>query len=147
MTLLTPIEAARFWTKVEMKGKYECWEWRAAKEAGYGRFGRRDATSQAHRISYENLVGPIPEGLVLDHLCRNRSCVNPEHLEPVTIGENVLRGETLPAKLKARTHCINGHEYSLANTHWLNNKRFCRACNRERMQRARDKKKESNNAA
>ena len=68
----------------------ECWEWRAfIRPNGYGQFNKNE---YAHRVSYEEFVGPIPEGLVIDHLCRNRSCINPEHLEPVTQHENLLRG-------------------------------------------------------
>jgi hypothetical protein len=68
-----------------------------------------------HRVVYEALVKPIPVGLVLDHLCRVRHCVNPAHLEPVTQRENVLRGETAPAANKAKTHCVRGHPFSGQN--------------------------------
>jgi hypothetical protein len=84
-------EADRFWEKVDKSG--ECWLWQAGKCAGYGRFfvpGSRPVP--AHRWAYEALVGPIPDGLVIDHLCRNPACVNPAHMEPVTIVENVRRG-------------------------------------------------------
>ncbi|WP_414654556.1 HNH endonuclease signature motif containing protein [Intrasporangium sp.] len=77
-------------------------------------------------------MGPIPEGLVLDHLCRNRACCNPAHLEPVTIRENILRGE--PAN---RTHCPHGHAYTPENTRIDNNMRSCRTCIRERARRRR----------
>jgi hypothetical protein len=90
----------RFWSKVDDSGSRGCWEWLAAKErTGYGTFfcrhviGRGTAIPErAHRVAYELLVGPIQAGLTLDHLCRNRGCVNPAHLEPVTRGENVRRG-------------------------------------------------------
>ena len=72
-------------------------------------------TMPAHRYAYEELVGPIPEGLQLDHLCRNRSCVNPDHLEPVTCRENLRRGETLNAANLAKTHCPAGHPYAGEN--------------------------------
>lgn len=89
-----------------------CWDWTGNIQgaAGYGRIhvGHRTST-YAHRLSYEAFVGPIPEGLVIDHLCRNRRCVNPAHLEPVTNGENVRRGEGCGAQYAKRTHCARGH--------------------------------------
>lgn len=82
----------RFWRWVE-RGE-GCWLWLASTDTkGYGLFGAEGKLSKAHRYAYELLVGPIPEGLVLDHLCRVRHCVNPDHLEPVTTYENILRGE------------------------------------------------------
>lgn len=87
----------------------------------------------AHRVVYEELVGPIPDGLMLDHLCRVRHCVNPEHLEPVTNRENVLRGEGHSAKAARATHCLKGHPYAGENLRILSNGwRRCRACHRER---------------
>jgi hypothetical protein len=107
-----------------------CWEWTGAHHRrGYGTFGvggRR--TMLAHRFMYELLVGPIPDGLVLDHLCRNTSCVNPEHLEAVTQAENLRRAVRLPI-----THCKHGHEYDEANTAYNPaGARRCRECNRIR---------------
>lgn len=91
--------ADRFWRMVRSAKPGECWEWVGSRRAGYGRMavGRpaglpRDTVITAHRIAYEMLIGPIPEGLVIDHLCRNKSCVNPAHLEAVSQRENVLRG-------------------------------------------------------
>jgi hypothetical protein len=96
----------------------------------------------AHRWSYETFVGPIPDGLHLDHLCRNRSCVNPDHLEPVTIRENLLRGVGPSAKHAKKTHCPQGHPYAGDNlyVHPTKGMRFCRTCGRER---ARLKRRDS----
>lgn len=69
-----------------------------------------------HRVSYESVKGPIPEGLVIDHLCRQRSCVRPDHMEPVTLKVNVLRGSSIFAKRARQTHCQNGHEFTPENT-------------------------------
>lgn len=83
--------ATNFWKKVDRRGPDECWPWLAGQCIGYGRFVDRGVTVWAHRFSYELCVGPIPEGLVIDHLCCNTRCVNPAHLEPVTSRENTLR--------------------------------------------------------
>lgn len=120
----TSVEA-RFWSKVQ-KGDL-CWTWIGGTfTEGYGAFspaaGRR---VRAHRYAYELVVGPIPEGLVLDHLCRNILCVNPAHLEPVTSGENVLRGEGPPAKRARQTHCKRGHPLSGPNLHIDNHGYSC----------------------
>jgi hypothetical protein len=101
---------------------------------GYGQVVRRPRKYQAHRYTYEQVVGPIPEGLDLDHLCRNRACCNPDHLEPVTRRENCLRGlcgHITGAKNKAKTHCPQGHEYNEANTRYCKGERSCRVCARE----------------
>jgi len=75
-----------------------CWNWTACKSRGYGRFGstksNKGKSHRAHRYAYQTIIGEIPEGLVLDHLCRNPGCVNPQHLEPVTQKENIRRGDT-----------------------------------------------------
>lgn len=95
---------------------------------GYARLCWNAKKVYAHRIAYQLLVGPIPEGMQLDHLCRNRRCVNPDHLEPVTHAENVRRGLS-GAYLRARTHCPKGHPYDQANTYVSNSgSRNCRAC-------------------
>lgn len=104
---------ARFMSKIDKTAT--CWLWIGGLDAyGYGQFDRHD---KAHRVAYEMLVGPIPEGLVIDHLCRVRRCVNPEHMEPVTHGENNLRGIGPAAVHAAQTHCIRGHEFTPENTY------------------------------
>jgi hypothetical protein len=131
-------EAARFWPKVSGAGTDDCWLWVAAKTNGYGRFAlRKCAVAMAHRVAYHNLVGPIPDGLVLDHLCRVPECVNPAHLEPVTIGENVMRGETRPALQAAQTSCMRGHEFTPENTYTWRTRRYCRACHVRRQRERR----------
>jgi hypothetical protein len=106
-----------------------CWIWQLSKVHGYGQGkppGRRQ--EQAHRFSYRAFVGEIPDGLHLDHLCRVRECCNPEHLEPVTPQENVRRA--LPFMVwPKKTHCKNGHEFTLENTYYFRNgSRACRKC-------------------
>lgn len=101
----------RFWEKVEEQG--ECWVWVAGKDwDGYGIFSVGYSSPRAHRYAYEQLVGPVPAGLELDHLCRNRACVNPAHLDPVTSRVNTLRGESPPSVNAVRVECINGHPLS-----------------------------------
>lgn len=115
-----------------------CWEWTGTKDRGYGYVAHNGKTTQAHRAVYEELVGPIPSGLQIDHLCRNRSCVNPKHLELVTQRVNILRGEGLTAQNARKTHCAKGHEFSTANTYHRksNGVRECAACRRTWHKRA-----------
>jgi hypothetical protein len=101
----------RFWRHVVRDPDTECWEWTAArKNGGYGSFAIGKGNVYAHRFAYEMLVGPIPEGLELDHLCRNRGCVNPDHLEPVTRQVNVLRG-LVPEQTRQRNLTNNPNPY------------------------------------
>lgn len=123
-----------------------CWTWNGSRTSnGYGRVRRVQKLWSVHRYVYELLLGPVPEGLVLDHLCRNRACCNPAHLEPVTFRENVLRGEG-PAALHARkTHCLRGHALTAENLIPGRGYRQCRICwraldrdkHRKRRQKAR----------
>jgi hypothetical protein len=125
-------QVERFWAKVVKSDG--CWLWTAAlSTGGYGRAYFDGRVQQAHRISYELLVGPIPEGLHIDHLCRERHCVNPSHMEPVTPGENVLRGVG-PAALHAQMdNCTHGHPLSGENVRIdANGWRSCMACDRRR---------------
>ena len=119
--------AQRFWEKV-IKTE-TCWLWVATTAtAGYGTFRVQRRSIRAHRWAYEQLVGPIPKGLVTDHLCRVRRCVNPAHIELVTIGENVLRGNAPSARQARQTHCKRGHELSVSNIYMYDGARICRAC-------------------
>lgn len=137
----------RFWSKVNKDAPVPadrpelgpCWLWTGAQAYnGYG-FFRAGPLVRAHRFAYEFFVGPIPEGLQIDHLCRVRNCVNPDHLEPVTGQENHRRGNS--GKLeRERTHCPQGHPYDEANTRWWRGRnRHCRACDRERHRRFRER--------
>lgn len=107
-----------------------CWEWRGARDVtGYGRVRFGGRLLLVHRAVYELVVGAIPAGLQIDHLCRNRSCCNPDHLEPVTRRENILRGVSVVARNAVKTHCIRGHEFTLENTRATGTgNRACRAC-------------------
>lgn len=124
----------RFWSKVDAVGP--CWLWTAGTNPlGYGRYnltwrnGKPQGLVLAHRHAWQSLVGPIPEGLVLDHLCRVPACVNPDHLEPVTQAENIRRGYGYSAQCARRVHCPNGHPLDGALG---NGRRYCLTCNRDR---------------
>lgn len=121
-----------------------CWLWLNKPQAGgYGYTGagwrkNKGQTCLAHRAVYILIKGPIPDGMVLDHLCRNKICVNPDHLEPVTRKENTYRCEYAPATINLqKTHCINGHELSGANLRISKqtSERVCRACGRAKTTR------------
>ena len=129
----------RFIEKVGLpSGPGGCMEWQGAKitSTGYGRFGMNTGHGptvwMAHRVAYEYWVGPIPEGLDIDHLCRNRLCVRPDHLEPKTRQGNLLAlgSESIAAKRAAVAHCPRDHEYTPENTRFKksNGSRQCRAC-------------------
>ena len=126
----------RFWAKVAVLPS-GCWEWTGARTDGYGAFRIREGKVRAHRHAYLMLVGLIAESDELDHLCRNRACVNPDHLEPVSRRTNQLRGQTFTAAQVARTHCPREHPYDAVNTYWHEGHRHCRTCQRDRNARRR----------
>lgn len=125
--------ARSFFGKVNRSGplwnETPCWEWTASLGFGYGRYysSVQKKTVRAHRASYEMLVGPIPEGLTIDHLCRNRACVNPDHLEPVTSQVNILRGYGISALNARKVVCPNGHEFLFRK----GGIRACQICKRD----------------
>jgi len=122
----------RFWHNVPADRTADgCWLWQGTQRGGYGRVYDGTRQAAAHRFSYELLVGSIPEGLVIDHLCRTPLCVNPAHLEPVTAAENIRRG--IPRNSKV-THCPANHVYSDQNTYRppSTGKRMCRTCLRSK---------------
>lgn len=106
-----------------------CWLWTGNKTiGGYGLIRDGNRRRCAHRVLYELLVGPVPDDLVIDHLCRNRLCVNPAHLEPVTNRENILRGTSFQAINARKTHCQNGHEFNAENVRITRRGRLCWPC-------------------
>ena len=125
-----------------------CWVYTGGLTChGYGRVGIGSLTdgtrrgALAHRVLYEIRVGPVPAGWDLDHLCRKPACVNPEHLEPVTHRENVMRGRSPIARNPEKTHCPHGHEYAGRNLGYDNGARICRTCRAAQQQRIRDARK------
>lgn len=131
---LTPKQLIKFNSKIVISDELfynssPCWQWTAYTLRGHGHFNIGSGKYLAHRINYFLIKKSIPDGLVLDHLCKNKGCVNPDHLEPVTFGENARRGRTIDAN---RTHCSYGHEFTQENTYIHKNNRstsgFIRAC-------------------
>ena len=162
MTYRHPRE--RFWPKVDKSGPLvipelgRCWQWIAGtKLSNGGRYGnfrlpRSRKQISAHRWAWEDAYGPLPEGCILDHLCRNTLCVNPTHLDPVTQRTNILRGANPAANHARKTHCINGHIFLGDNMYIAKNgQRMCRTCRRqwerERKARLKSKRPDRRNAS
>lgn len=154
--VLTRLNLKKFWANIDRRGPDECWHWKRGVHHGYGHTAFKKKRIMAHRATYHLLIGPIPEGTELDHVCHNRdadcvggddcphrSCVNPWHLEPVDHSENVKRGRT-GAHNAVKTHCPKGHPYSGENLyeHVRNGliERKCRACAAETRRRYWDRK-------
>lgn len=118
----------QYWARVDINPETGCWNWAGSTyRKGYGQFWLHDHWERAHRLAYETLVAPIPDGLVIDHLCRVTNCVNPMHLEPVTGTENLRRGIQ---SFRVRTHCLSGlHELNEDNiVDHSDGRKRCRAC-------------------
>jgi hypothetical protein len=140
------VEARQFWKRLQKDPVTGCWNWTGSKlPKGYSKFrlgGSKGALVYVHRWAYARFVGTFPEHLTIDHTCKNTSCVNPEHLEPVTTGVNCLRGQGPAARNAKVTHCPKGHAYTVGNTFVSkkNGSRRCRACGRENCRRYRQVK-------
>lgn len=141
----------RFWSKVNKNGPVhptlgtECWVWERAVHVttGYGWFCGEKAlgTNWAHRVAWMLSRGPIPKCMTIDHLCGNKLCVNPGHLEVVTLRVNILRGNGCFAINARKTHCVRGHELAGANLRMNGSWRTCRACARDRSREKRKQRK------
>jgi hypothetical protein len=144
LRLLAYVEA-----RVDKTPASGCWVWCGSRYGnGYGRIrGAGLNGALAHRVAWELWRGPIPDGLVIDHLCKNRECVNPDHLEPVTQRENVMRSDSLWAEQAKRTHCPDGHSYDEANTAVRNGSRHCRECRKRHQVLYHAKNREKRRAA
>ena len=133
--VLSMRQFVRFLRRIAIVG--DCWERQGYRtDGGYTTISLiRDGIQRclyAHRVSYEFFVGPIPDGMEVDHLCRNRACVNPEHFEIVTSAVNTLRGFGPTAENARRTHCKQGHTYDDLNTYFdKRGRRYCRECKRK----------------
>lgn len=131
----------RFWSKVRREGSCRVWTGTIAHD-GYGKY----SGTSAHAYAYREAYGDLEPGYELDHLCRNRSCVNPLHLQPVTRRENIMRSDNFAAVNARKTHCVNGHEFTPENTYLYRGWRNCKECNRELVRAYKLRKRASQDA-
>ena len=132
---ITSSDEERFWSKVLKTA--DCWLWQACKTRGYGRFQLgRGRLAVAHRLAYELVIGPIPDGMTLHHRCENHACVKPWHLQVVTRASNTLMGSSFRARNANKLCCPKGHPYSGVNNR---GKRICHVCAAERTRAYREK--------
>lgn len=141
-------EQLRMYLKTRIDVVGECWEWVGLrkKPKAYPRVGIRGRQEMVHRLSHEAFIGPIPDGLVVDHKCRNTICINPAHLEAVTSKVNSLRGISPLADNARKTNCHRGHEFTPENTMITRGGRTCRTCNRARFTEWQRKQPKKGNA-
>lgn len=142
MTAGSTTTIERFIAKVAVQPN-GCWTWTGSLDGKglYSSFWDGERTRVAHIYAYEFFVGPVPEGLQLDHFrCDDTACVNPFHLRPVTCRENLLRGDTITARNLSRTHCPHGHPYDEKNTYIYKGERRCRACRADAEARRRSRR-------
>ncbi|KKM02057.1 hypothetical protein LCGC14_1788260 [marine sediment metagenome] len=138
MTSFAPAIRARLWAGALADGT-GCWPWQRATSRGYGQLSINGTVCSAHRTAYEIVKGPIPDGLQIDHLCRNTRCINPDHMEAVTARVNTLRGNNPPAVNARKTHCKRGHEFVADNTVRTAKGRECRQCRNDNQRLARSR--------
>jgi hypothetical protein len=126
--------------------KVGCWNWTGAvTSAGYGNFWDGNKYVGAHRFGYLLWKGDIEHGNHLDHLCRNRLCINPSHLEVVSCRTNVLRWKSFSAKYSKQTSCLNGHDFTEANTRRYRGRRYCNQCSRDRYRKLKQTRNQQEN--